>query len=45
MGQIQHEEVRRLESYMPQTKPYLNPKLKIIDITVKLNTNRTSYMA
>lgn len=38
----QHEEVRHLESYMRERKPYLNPELKITDITADLHTNRTS---
>lgn len=34
--------IRQLESYMKHNKPYLKPKLKIIDIVGELNTNRTS---
>lgn len=40
--QTQNEKALRLDSYMRQVKPYLNPELKITDITADLNTNRTS---
>jgi AraC-like DNA-binding protein len=44
-GFINQEAVRRLELYMRREKPYLNPKLKITDITGDLITNRTSLSA
>lgn len=34
--------ISNLENYMNEKKPYLNPRLKITDMTAGLNTNRTS---
>jgi AraC-like DNA-binding protein len=42
LAPITREDVRRLESYMRKTKPYLEPKLKITDMTTGLGTNRTT---
>lgn len=39
---IKREEIKRLEIYIYKHKPYLNPKLKITDMTRELATNRTS---
>ncbi len=33
---------KRLEGYMRDSKPYLNPKLKITDLVTPLKTNRTA---
>ena len=34
--------IRNLEEYIRKTKPFLNPRFKITDMTRALNTNRTS---
>lgn len=39
---IKSDDIRKLETYMRKDKPYLNPKLKITDMILDLNTNRTS---
>ncbi|MCD8262062.1 MAG: hypothetical protein LUD15_11785 [Bacteroides sp.] len=39
---LSRQNVLRLDAYMRKNKPYLNPKLKITDLTVPLNTNRTA---
>lgn len=39
---IRREDIKRLEAYMRREKPYLEPRLKITDMTGLLNTNRTS---
>lgn len=36
---------KRFEEYIKKNKPYLNPKLKITDLTLELNTNRTYLSA
>ncbi|MBK5720797.1 helix-turn-helix transcriptional regulator [Dysgonomonas sp. Marseille-P4677] len=43
--QINREDVHRLEIYMSNNRPYLNPKLKITEIAQALNTNRSSLSA
>lgn len=40
--QTKYEATQRLENYMHKNKPYLNPKLKITDMTRELATNRTT---
>lgn len=39
---IKRGDIKRLETYIRKNKPYLNPKLKITDMTRELATNRTS---
>jgi AraC-like DNA-binding protein len=39
---VKNEDIKRLEAYMCNEKPYLNSRLRITDIIRKLNTNRTS---
>lgn len=41
-GSIKPNDIKRLENYMRKNKPYLNSKLKITDMILDLNTNRTS---
>lgn len=41
-GMIKRKDIIRLENYMRESKPYLNPKLRITDMTRELGTNRTS---
>ena len=36
------DDIKKLETYILRNKPYLNPKLKITDLTRELGTNRTS---
>ncbi|MCD8167395.1 MAG: hypothetical protein LUE93_15565 [Bacteroides sp.] len=39
---VSRQKAIRLDAYMRKHKPYLNPKLKITDLTLVLNTNRTA---
>jgi len=41
-GPVKREDIQKLEAFIRNYKPYLNPRLKITDMTRELGTNRTS---